>query len=387
MPENNTKETKSSSEEKTENSEEKQEEEIKKQEKKSPVRLITIIVFILCIFFFVWYVISDRHTPYTDQARLTALVVPIVPQVSGYLKEVNVRLHSKVRYDDVMFQIDKKVFELSVNSAEASVDQTSQRMGSQGASVKSATGRLGMARAQLDRAQRNYNRVMQVFEENPEALSLADKDATETSLASAVEQVSSAEADLEKAKQQLGEFGPDNAALRSAITNLEKAQLNLSFTTLHAPSDGIIESFNLDIGHYCSAGQPLATFISTKDVWIQADFRENSIENIKEGDKVDFILDIAPGRIFKGTIRSVGFGVSTDQALNRGELPDIQSKQGWLRDPQRFPVIISFDDDEVMKQFRSGGQVDVVVYTGSRSLLNTIARLRVWVNSKISYVR
>ncbi len=387
MPENNTKETKSSSEEKTENSEEKQEEEIKKQEKKSPVRLITIIVFILCIFFFVWYVISDRHTPYTDQARLTALVVPIVPQVSGYLKEVNVRLHSKVRYDDVMFQIDKKVFELSVNSAEASVDQASQRMGSQGASVKSATGRLGMARAQLDRAQRNYNRVMQVFEENPEALSLADKDATETSLASAVEQVSSAEADLEKAKQQLGEFGPDNAALRSAITNLEKAQLNLSFTTLHAPSDGIIESFNLDIGHYCSAGQPLATFISTKDVWIQADFRENSIENIKEGDKVDFILDIAPGRIFKGTIRSVGFGVSTDQALNRGELPDIQSKQGWLRDPQRFPVIISFDDDEVMKQFRSGGQVDVVVYTGSRSLLNTIARLRVWVNSKISYVR
>ena len=387
MPENNTKETKSSSEEKTENSEEKQEEEIKKQEKKSPVRLITIIVFILCIFFFVWYVISDRHTPYTDQARLTALVVPIVPQVSGYLKEVNVRLHSKVRYDEVMFQIDENVFELAVKSAEASVDQASQRMGSQGASVKSATGRLGMARAQLDRAQRNYNRVMQVFEENPEALSLADKDATETSLASAVEQVSSAEADLEKAKQQLGEFGPDNAALRSAITNLEKAQLNLSFTTLHAPSDGIIESFNLDIGHYCSAGQPLATFISTKDVWIQADFRENSIENIKEGDKVDFILDIAPGRIFKGTIRSVGFGVSTDQALNRGELPDIQSKQGWLRDPQRFPVIISFDDDEVMKQFRSGGQVDVVVYTGSRSLLNTIARLRVWVNSKISYVR
>ena len=387
MPENSTKETESSSEEKIENGEVKQEEETKKQDKKSPVRIITLLIFLLCIFFFIWYVISDRHTPYTDQARLTALVVPIVPQVSGYLKEVNVRLHSKVRYDDVMFQIDKKIFELAVNSAEASVDQASQRMGSQGASVKSATGRLGMARAQLDRAQRNNNRVMQVFEENPEALSMADKDATETALASAVEQVVSAEADLEKAEQQLGEFGPDNAALRSAITNLEKAQLNLSFTTLHAPSDGIIESFNLDIGHYCSAGQPLATFISTKDVWIQADFRENSIENIKVGDQANFIIDIAPGRIFKGTIRSVGFGVSTDQALNRGELPDIQSKQGWLRDPQRFPVIILFDDAEVMKHFRSGGQVDVVVYTGSRSLLNTIARLRIWINSKVSYVR
>lgn len=387
MPKKSKKEIDSSSEEEIEFVEEKKEVENKKPEKKSPIRLITLIVLLLCVFFFVWYISSDRHTPYSDQARLNALVVPIVPQVSGYLSDVNIRLHSKVNFDDVMLQIDKRQFKLAVKSAQASVDQATQRMGSQGASVKSAAGRLGMAKAQLDRAQRNYDRVMQVFEENPEALSLADRDATETALASAIEQVSSAEADLEKAQQQLGEFGPENAALRSALTNLEKAQLNLSFTTLRAPSDGIIESFNLDFGIYCIAGQPLATFISTSDVWIQADFRENSMEKIKVGDKADFTLDIAPGRIFSGTVRSKGFGVSSDQVLDRGELPDIQSKQGWLRDPQRFPVIITFDDDEVMKHFRLGSQVDVVIYTGNHSLLNSMARFRIWINSKISYVR
>jgi len=387
MSKNNTKEIDSSSEEEVEIVEEKKEVENKKPEKKNPIRLITLIVLLLCVFFFVWYILSDRYTPYSDQARLNALVVPIVPQVSGYLSEVNIRLHSKVNFDDVMLQIDKRQFELAVKSAQVSVDQATQRMGSQGASVKSAAGRLGMAKAQLDRAQRNYDRVMQVFEENPEALSLADRDATETALASAIEQVSSAEADLEKAKQQLGEYGPENAALRSAITNLEKAELNLSFATLHAPSDGIIESFNLDLGIYCIAGQPLATFISTSDVWIQADFRENSLEKIKVGDKADFTLDIAPGKVFCGTVRSKGYGVSSDQVLNRGQLPDIQSKQGWLRDPQRFPVIITFDDEEVMKHFRLGSQVDVVIYTGNNSLLNSIARLRVWINSKISYVR
>lgn len=355
--------------------------------KKSPVRLITWIVLIFCACFFIWYMVADRHTPYTSQARLNALVVPISPKVSGYLKEVNVRLHSHVNYGDTLFVIDQKPFKLAVQAAEANVDKALQMMGYQGAAVKSAAGRLGMAKAQLDRAQRNYKRVMKVFEENPGALSLADRDAAETALASATEQVSSAEADLEKAKQNLGKFGPENADLRSAIAQLEKTQMELSYTTVYAPSDGIIESFNLDIGHYCSAGKPLATFISTKDVWIQADFRENSLENIEVGEKVDFTLDIAPGRKYKGRVRSIGYAVSSGQDVNRGGLPNVSGRSGWLRDTQRFPVIIAIEEEEVMKHFKIGGQVDVVTYSDRYSWLNAIARFRLWLNSKISYVR
>lgn len=362
-------------------------EENLKKPKKSPVRLITLVVLTCCLLFFIWLLVADRHTPYTSQARLNALVVPIVPKVSGYLKEANVRLHSHVNYGDTMFEIDKKPYKLGVQYAEANVDKATQKMGYQGAAVKSAAGRLGMANAQLDRAQRNYNRVMQVFEENPGALSLADRDAAETALALASEQVSSAEADLEKAQQNLGNFGPNNADLREAITQLEKAQIDLSYTTVYAPSNGIIESFNLDVGHYCSAGHPLATFISTKDVWIQADFRENSLENIKVGEEVNFILDITPGRKFKGTVRSIGYAVSSGQDVNRGGLPNVKGRSGWLRETQRFPVIISFDKEAVMEHFKIGGQVDVVVYSENHALLNTIARFRLWLNSKLSYVR
>ena len=127
------------------------------ESKKSPVRRITIIVFSICILFFFWYVAANRHTPYTSQARLNALVVPIVPYVSGYLKKTNVRLHSHVKKGDTLFQIDIIPFKVAVQSAEASVDKATQRMGFQGASVKSAVGRLRMARAQL-----NYYRVIQV---------------------------------------------------------------------------------------------------------------------------------------------------------------------------------------------------------------------------------
>lgn len=393
MSEDKIKDQSATSNEDNEDNGSKNEEEVKaettevKQEEKSPIRLFTIVVAVICVLILIWYLISNRYTPYSDQARMNALVMPIVPKVSGYLKGINVRLHSEVSENDTLFQIDKKIYELAVQSAEANIEKATQQMGSEGAGVKAAAGRLGVAKAQLDRAQRNYDRVKTVFIDNPEALSLYDRDGAETALASAIEQVASVEADLEKAKQQLGNFGPDNANLKLALSNLESAKLSVYYTTLKAPTKGIIESFNLEKGFYCAAGQPMATFISTSDVWIRADFPENSMGNISIEDPVDIILDIAPGRIFKGKVRSIGYGVSSEHSMNRGQLPSIQSKKGWLRPPQRFPVIISFSDEELMEHFKLGGQVDVAVYTGSYPILNAITNFRIWFNSKISYVR
>jgi multidrug resistance efflux pump len=355
--------------------------------RRDPVRLITLAVLAVCVVIFIWYVKSDRVTPYTSQARVRSLIVPIVPRVSGHITQVGVRLHSMVEQDDVLFQIDRRPFELAVGSSEANLDQTTQQMGVQGATVKAAAGKLGVARAQLDRAQRNYDRTQSVLEDNPGALSLADKDRSETGLAQALERVSSAEADLEKAQQQLGIEGPENSEIRVAVAAVEQAYLDLEFSTLTAPSRGAIESFNVDVGHYAQAGQPLATFVSTHDVWIQADMRENNLANIKAGDPVEFVLDVAPGRVFDGKVRSVGYGVSTGGGSNRGELPTVGSTQSWLREPQRFPVIIDFGGDTTRGLLRAGGQVDVIIYTSEGTLLNPIGRFNIRIRSWLSYVR
>ncbi len=354
---------------------------------KDPVRRITRIVLGICLVIFIWYVFADRYTPFTDQARINSVIVPIAPRVSGYLTESNVRLHSIVYEGDVMFQLDERPFELAVRAAEASFDGASQRVGARTATVKSATARVGVSRAQLDRAQRNYNRTQRILEENPGALSLADKDRTETALAQAIEGLASAEANLEKANEELGELGPDNPELRGALVALEDAQLNLAFSTLHAPARGVIESFSVDVGHYAQAGQPLATFISSHDIWIQADMRENNISNIEPGDEAEFALDVAPGRVFTGTVRSVGYGVTPQGSQSGGDLPTVTSAQGWLRDSQRFPVIIDLNPDEVAGLLRVGGQVDVVVYTSGNVILNPIAWLRIRLVSLLSYVR
>jgi multidrug resistance efflux pump len=355
---------------------------------KDPVRKITLIVLSACLVIFIWYVAADRYTPYTDLARIQSVTVPIVPQVAGYITEINVRLHSTVPEGTVLFEIDKRQYDLAVRSAEANLDQTVQSLGAKGASVKAAAARVGVARAQLDRAQRSFNRTQLILDNNPGALSQADRDRAETGLAQAVERLSSSEADLEKAQEQLGVEGPENPELRAAITALEQAQLNLEFATLYAPSNGVVESFRVDLGHYAQAGQPLATFISDHDIWIEADMRENNISNVKPGDNVEFSLDIAPGRVFKGSVRSIGYGVSSGSKTTPGDLPTITSAQGWLRDPQRFPVIIGLNEGEADGLRRVGGQADVVVYTRSSNfLLDTIAWIQIRLRSWISYVR
>jgi len=232
----------------------------------NPVRTLTIGIIFLCIIIFVIYVLSDRHTPYTDQARITGLAIPIVSRVAGHITNIKVHLHSSMNIEDTIFQLDKRPFELAIRTAEARLQNTQQQIGAKTATVKSAAGRLGVAKAQLDRAQRNYDRVMNVLEQNPGALSLADRDAAETSLTQAVEQVASAEADLQTAEQKLGVSGPDNPQVRSAVVSLENAHLNLAFSTIIAPAKGVIESYNVDLGYYASPGQALAMLVTFTDL-------------------------------------------------------------------------------------------------------------------------
>ena len=296
------------------------------------------------------------------------------------------KLNSVVQDSDTLFQLDRIPFELALHKARANVDKATQQMGAQGANVKAAASSVGVATAQLDRSQRNYNRTQRILEKNPGAVSQADIDRVETSLNQAIETLASAEANLTRAQEELGVVGPENPQIRLAIAELQKAELDLSYTTIYAPNEGIIESFNVDEGYYGQAGQPLATLVSKQDVWLQADFRENNLSNMRVGDPVKFTLDIAPGRVFDGHVRGIGSGVDAGNAVNPGILPTVGSSSSWLREPQRFPVTVAFNDAEVLELCRAGGQAEVVVFTGPYRLLNSIARIRIKLNSWLSYV-
>jgi len=351
-----------------------------------PARRITLIVLAVVAVLFAWHIVADRATPYTDLGKVDGYVVPITPQVSGYVTEVPVVLNQVVVEGDLLLEINPLPFQLAVNSARAQLELSGQQVRAQTAAIESAAGRVGIEMAQLDRAQRYFNRVEAIAAQNPGALSQADRDRATTQLAQAEAGVISAEAELDRARETLGVEGEDNPAIRAAVAALAQAEFNLEQTVIHAPGRGMVGDLQLAEGHFAVAGQPLATFISAQDVWVRADMRENNLGRIEIGDPAEVALDVAPGRIFQGHVASVSSGVDTGQGA-RGELTTAETAQGWLQDPQRFPVIIRFDGDEARGFLRAGGQASVIVYAGSNPLLNAAGKLRIRLTTFLSYVR
>lgn len=351
-----------------------------------PARRITVVVLALVVALFAWHLVSDRATPYTQLGKVDGYVVPIASQVSGYVSRVDVVLNEIVHEGDTLLVINPLPFQLAVNSARSQLELSGQQVRAGVSAVESAAGQLGVARARLDRAQRYFNRVEAINSANPGALSEADRDRATTQLDQAQAGLVSAEAELRRAEETLGVAGEDNPAIKAAVAALERAEFDLENTVILAPGTGVVGDLQLAEGHFASAGQPLATFISAQDVWVRADMRENNLGRIEIGNPAEIALDVAPGRIFRGRVASVSAGVNTGEQA-RGGLPTAQAEQGWLQDPQRFPVIVRFADDESRGFRRVGGQASVVVYTGTDPILNAVARLRIRLTTLLSYVR
>ena len=116
-----------------------------------PVRTWTFIILILAIVLLVWYLISDRLTPYTSQARVHALVIPVSSAVSGRVISVAVSNNQNVTAGQVLFQLDPLRYQLAVETAKADLQTARQSMGASGANVDAVEAVLISAKANLVR--------------------------------------------------------------------------------------------------------------------------------------------------------------------------------------------------------------------------------------------
>ncbi len=357
------------------------------------VRLTTLILLIIIALLFIWYMVADRLTPFTASARMQAYVVAVVPDVSGFITEVPVKKNQLAEVGDTLLQIETRRFDIAVEAAEAALELAGQDVGASTAVVATATANLAAARAQLEEAQVQGGRIFKLEEKGIYAKAKGDE--ARAQVATAQAKVTAAEGEVERAKQQLGSGGDaDNPRVRRALAELEEARLNQTRTTLTAPTRGYIGGLKIDEGTYATAGQPVMTFISADDIWIEAFMTENNLGRIKLGDKVELTFDAFPGKIFEGKVKSVAVGVSTGKVTNLGDLPTVEKTRGWLRDPQRFPVIIETTNYnyDVSTELASGlglrlnSQADVIVYTGDHPFWNTLGKFWIRLMSLFSYV-
>ena len=352
-----------------------------------PVRKWTLVTLAIVVVLLAWYVAADRFTPFSSQARIDAYVIPIAPQVTGNVRSVGVVNNQRVAPDDMLFQLDDSQYQLAVNRARADLEAAEQEFGASAAGVESAMAAVGAANAELVRAQKDYTRMQRIRTEDPGAISQRRLDLAQATLAAAESRVSGAEAELERARQNMGRAGVDNARIQAARAALGQAELELQWTQVKAPGGGIVTDLQLDVGNLAQPGKPLMTFVGIDDVWIQADMRENNLAHIQSGDSVDMAFDVHPGRIFRGRVRSIGYGVESGANTALGSLPTIDNDRNWLREAQRFPVIIELNNPaEESIELRVGAQATVMVYTESSFLLVPIGKLYMRLVTLFSYL-
>jgi multidrug resistance efflux pump len=358
---------------------------VEKSEKtRDPVRRWTVIVLAIIVAIFLYSILADRVTPYTSQGVVQAFVVRVAPEVAGRALEVSVTDNQKVKAGELLFRIDPEPYKIALEQAEAKVAGVGQTMGANTAAVTSAQERLIEAQATRNNVIEQGNRILELVKKGVYAKAREDRATAEMEAAEA--SVREAEAELEKAKQQLGPQGSDNPELREALAAAEKAKLDLVRTALVAPSDGVVTNLQLTLGQFIGVGQAALTFIDARDVWFNANFRENSLENIKLDAPVEIVLDVFPGRVFDGKVESVGWGVAQGAIDPATGLPKINAPVGLTRTPQSFPVRINLDQKDYLPGMRLGSQGNVIVYATSNPIFNAIGAFWIRLIAALTYV-
>jgi multidrug resistance efflux pump len=347
------------------------------------------VVLALIAVSLLWYFVADRLTPHTTQARVQAFVVPVAAEVAGKVLAVHVRNNDEVQPGQPLFDIDPEQYRIALQRSRSDFESVRSSVNASLATVEAARASLQAAEANQVKAEKDAARHEALYAEDPGAISVRRLEVAQATGVEARSRAKAAEADLRKAQEAAGEAGDANAQLRSARSAVEKAELDLARTKVVAPARGTVTDLRTDVGHFAQAGAPAMTLIANHDLWISADMTENNLGNIDPGDAVAIILDVLPGEVLKGRVRSVGGGVSSgQQQAPPGTLPTIQNSRDWLRQAQRFPVAIEFDaaEAERLGRVRPGGQAEVMVYSGDNFIMNLLGAAYIRLMTLLSYL-
>ncbi|MFZ4687599.1 MAG: HlyD family secretion protein [Polymorphobacter sp.] len=346
-----------------------------------------LMLFGFIVLLFVLHLFGDRLTPYTSQARIHAFVVAVAPEVGGRIEKVHVRNNQLVKKGQPLFTLGSDNFLIAAEKARADISATQRELRAQEAGITVALSNQSVAEAELVKDAQEAARFERIYREDSGAISLRRLEVARAGLVQARARVAAAAAQVEQARAARGDMGDANDRLIAARSALARANLDIARTTVVAPGDGLVTDLKTDVGQFAGAGSPMMTFIAVHDGWVTADMTENNLGRVVQGARAEVVLDAFPGTVIEGRVRSLGFGVNSGGKGQPGSLPDVQNNRDFLRQAQRFPVIIEFDRGTLasLRGVREGGQAEVIVYTGDNVVMNALGWLYIRVMGLLSY--
>jgi len=296
----------------------------------------------------------------TDDAYLQADLTPIAAKVPGYLTDVPVQDFQRVRAGQVIAQVYDHDYKAQVAQAEAQLASATAQAAAlkaqinlQGANVEAARAVIASTTAALDQNTRDLTRQKTLLETGSSSTEAGEKLTTGRQQLSA--QLAQNRAQADAASRQLGVLAAQEsqaeAAMASARAALDLAQINLGYTRIVAPQDGVLAQRQVKPGQYVGVGTQITSLTPLPHVWVIANYKETQITHMAAGERAEVRVDAYPGHVMKGHVVAFAPGAGSVFAL----LPPDNATGNFTKVVQRVAVKILIDDaDGLEDRLRPG---------------------------------
>jgi membrane fusion protein (multidrug efflux system) len=298
--------------------------------------ILMLVVPLLLLLGLAYLWLASGGSESTDNAQVKTDIVSVTAQVTGPVVEVKVKNGDQVKRGDVLFRIDPAPFQVALEQAQAQLAaaklQTNElrtQAAGTGADITGAQANLAIKRNALNRQSTLLRQGFTTRADYEDALN--EVRTAETELADARARAANAHAAIAPGQQP---------AIAQAQAAVDKARLDLSRTTVRAPMDGeIANADRLQIGTQIVSGVGALSIVHSNGAWVEANFKEKQLTDMRPGQPVNVKIDAYPGVKFKAHVESIGAGTGSEFSL----LPAQNANGNWVKVTQRVPVRVAFD--------------------------------------------
>ncbi|MBS2096758.1 HlyD family secretion protein [Carboxylicivirga linearis] len=304
----------------------------------------------------------------TNDAQVKEYINPILSRATGYVQEIRFKDHQKVQKGDTLLVLDKEESMVRFAEAKAALASAQAHLKVLENNYTSATGnmsvnksRISAEKAELWKQQQEYDRYEKLYK--VEAVTLQQFENIKTKLDVAQSNYEAVKKSFEVSNSKKEEVKTQIEVAKATIEQkeavLQKIQLDLMYAVITAPSDGYLGKKTIQKGQYIQKGQTIGFIVDMEQgKWIEANFEETQIAEMKEGQEAEISIDAYPGEVFHGKIESLSPATGSQFSL----LPPDNATGNFVKITQRFTVRIQFTDEEkAIERLKAGMNAEVSV--------------------------
>lgn len=319
--------------------------------------------------------------PSSNKAIVTTNVTSVAARVGGHVVKIY-PVHGKdLEMGDTLFIVDPRPYQLNVDQLKAKLVETEAYAAQLKESYDAARANVQSLRIQLALSETRLEQAKQLASSGAGREFEVEQYQTEVNRLTSdliAAQASENQAFLSLSAVVDGE----QTAVAQLITQLEAAQLDLSFCYVTAPANGVTTFFTLREGEFLSAGRAVASFIHTDNWFIASTFKQNSFSKIQLGDEVEISFPSLPGKIYTTTVMDISRGSGEGQLMPSGQLPTINSLQ--LTD--YYAVRLAIPNDYPEKHLQLGLSADATIYTENAGPFAVLGKVLARLGSAFDYL-